>query len=83
MRSDRRDRNSEWREYVFAVSNQHVVIGQDDYLLSADGLRGAERLGGQKSGSFAVGMNASFFPAKNSNGFSEQTISGHVIAGRS
>ena len=37
----------------------------------------------QKSGLFAVGMNASLFAAKNSNGFSEQTISGHSIAGRS
>jgi bifunctional non-homologous end joining protein LigD len=40
-------------------------------------------LSAQKSGLFAVGRNASFLPAKNSNGFSAQTISGHSIAGRS
>jgi hypothetical protein len=37
----------------------------------------------QKSGLLAVGTNASFFPAKNSKGFSAQAISGHSIAGRS
>ena len=31
----------------------------------------------------AVGTNASFFPAKKSNGFSAQTYSGHAMAGRS
>jgi hypothetical protein len=37
----------------------------------------------QKSGLFAVGTNASFFPAKNSNRFSGQAISGHAMAGHS
>jgi hypothetical protein len=37
-RSYQRDRDSEWREYVCAVSNQHVVIDHEDYLMSADGL---------------------------------------------
>jgi hypothetical protein len=37
-RSYKRDRDSEWREYVCAASNQHVVIDHEDYLLSADGL---------------------------------------------
>ena len=27
-----------WNEYVCAATNEHVAIGQDDYLLSADGL---------------------------------------------
>jgi len=37
-RTYQRDRNSEWREYVCAGSNQHVVIDHEDYLMSADGL---------------------------------------------
>ena len=27
-----------WDEYVCAATNQHVAVGHDDYLLSADGL---------------------------------------------
>jgi hypothetical protein len=38
MRSYQRNRDSEWREYVCAASNQHIVIDHEDYLLSADGL---------------------------------------------
>jgi hypothetical protein len=41
------------------------------------------KLRAQKSGLLAVGTNASFFPAKNSKGFSAQAISGHSIAVRS
>jgi hypothetical protein len=37
-RNYRRTRNPEWHEYVCAVGNEHIVIGRDDYLLSADGL---------------------------------------------
>src|ERR1700730_1365385 len=37
-RSYQRDRATEWREYVCAASNQHIVIDHEDYLLSADGL---------------------------------------------
>jgi hypothetical protein len=37
-RSYRRTRNPEWREYVCGADNEHIVIGHDDYLLSADGL---------------------------------------------
>src|SRR5260221_14515894 len=37
----------------------------------------------QKSALSAVGTNASFFPAKKSNGFSAQTFSSHAIPGRS
>jgi hypothetical protein len=37
-RSYRRDRNLIWGEYICSENNQHVVIGNDDYLLSADGL---------------------------------------------
>jgi hypothetical protein len=37
-RSYQRDRDTEWREYVCAASNQHIVIDHEDYLMSADGL---------------------------------------------
>jgi hypothetical protein len=37
-RSYQRNADPVWHEYVCAVSNQHVVIGHDDYLMSADGL---------------------------------------------
>jgi hypothetical protein len=37
-RTYRRSSNPVWHEYVCSVSNQHVVIGHDDYLMSADGL---------------------------------------------
>jgi hypothetical protein len=37
-RSYHRNRDSEWREYVCAASNQHIVIDHEDYLMSADGL---------------------------------------------
>jgi hypothetical protein len=37
-RSYQRNRDSEWREYVCAASNQHIVIDHEDYLMSADGL---------------------------------------------
>jgi hypothetical protein len=37
-RTYRRSPNPVWHEYVCSVSNEHVVIGHDDYLLSADGL---------------------------------------------
>jgi len=37
-RNYRRTRNPEWHEYVCAAGNEHIVIGHDDYLLSADGL---------------------------------------------
>jgi hypothetical protein len=38
VRSYRRTRNSIWDEYNCTVGNEHIVIGHDDYLLSADGL---------------------------------------------
>jgi hypothetical protein len=37
-RTYRRTQNPEWHEYTCAASNQHIIIGPDDYLLSADGL---------------------------------------------
>jgi hypothetical protein len=37
-RSYQRSPNPEWHEYTCSVSNQHIVIGRDDFLLSADGL---------------------------------------------
>jgi hypothetical protein len=38
-RTYRRTRNPVWDEYTCSVSsNQHIVIGPDDYFLSADGL---------------------------------------------
>jgi hypothetical protein len=37
-RSYRRERDYKWGEYVCAANNQHVVIGKEDYFLSADGL---------------------------------------------
>ena len=37
-RTYRRTQNPVWHEYTCSVSNQHIVIGRDDYLLSADGL---------------------------------------------
>jgi hypothetical protein len=37
-RSYRRERDYRWSEYVCAANNQHVVIGKEDYFLSADGL---------------------------------------------
>ena len=36
-RSYRRDRNPKWVEYICAEDNHHIVIGKEDYLLSADG----------------------------------------------
>jgi len=36
-RSYRRERDYRWSEYVCAANNQHVVIGKEDYFLSADG----------------------------------------------
>jgi hypothetical protein len=36
-RSYRRERDYRWGEYVCAANNQHVVIGKEDYFLSADG----------------------------------------------
>jgi hypothetical protein len=37
-RSYRRERDYRWSEYVCAANNQHIVIGKEDYFLSADGL---------------------------------------------
>ncbi len=37
-RTYRRTRDPVWHEYTCATSNEHIVIGRDDYLLSADGL---------------------------------------------
>jgi hypothetical protein len=37
-RSYRRTANPVWHEYDCSVSNEHIIIGHDDYLLSADGL---------------------------------------------
>jgi hypothetical protein len=37
-RTYRRTQNPEWHEYICSASNEHIVIGRDDYLLSADGL---------------------------------------------
>ena len=37
-RSYHRNRDTEWREYVCAASNQHITIDHEDYLMSADGL---------------------------------------------
>ena len=37
-RSYRRHRDYRWSEYTCAADNQHVVIGKEDYFLSADGL---------------------------------------------
>jgi hypothetical protein len=37
-RSYRRERDYRWSEYVCAANNQHVVIGKEDYFLSADGM---------------------------------------------
>jgi hypothetical protein len=61
-----------------AGESQNKVSWSSKWEIRLSGLVSA-----QKSGLFAVGMNASLFAAKNSNGFSEQTISGHSIAGRS
>ena len=36
-RSYRRYRNYPWGEYVCTADNQHVVIGKEDYFMSADG----------------------------------------------
>jgi hypothetical protein len=36
-RSYRRDRRLVWGEYACNESNEHVVIGSEDYFLSADG----------------------------------------------
>jgi hypothetical protein len=38
VRSYRRTRNAIWDEYNCTVGNEHIVIGHDDYLLSAGGL---------------------------------------------
>ena len=37
IRSYRRDRNPKWAEYICAEDNHHVVIGNEDYLVSWDG----------------------------------------------
>ena len=37
IRSYRRSRNPKWIEYVCAEDNHHIVIGNEDYLVSADG----------------------------------------------
>jgi hypothetical protein len=37
-RTYRRTQNPEWHEYTCSAANEHIVIGRDDYLLSADGL---------------------------------------------
>jgi len=36
-RSYRRDRDYRWREYVCVADNQHLILGNEDYFLSADG----------------------------------------------
>src|SRR6266849_10731458 len=36
-RSYRRYRDYMWSEYVCSANNQHVIIGKEDYFLSADG----------------------------------------------
>ena len=36
-RSYRRERNPKWVEYVCSEDNHHVVIGNEDYLVSGDG----------------------------------------------
>jgi len=36
-RSYRRDRDYRWREYVCVADNQHLILGREDYFLSADG----------------------------------------------
>ena len=38
IRNYRRTTNPVWHEYNCSVSNEHIIIGHDDYLLSADGL---------------------------------------------
>jgi len=37
-RSYRRVRDYAWSEYTCALDNQHVIIGKDDYFMSAEGL---------------------------------------------
>jgi hypothetical protein len=37
-RSYRRTRDYRWSAYTCAADNQHVIIGKEDYMLSADGL---------------------------------------------
>ncbi len=37
-RSYRRTRDYRWSPYTCAADNQHVIIGREDYMLSADGL---------------------------------------------
>ncbi len=37
-RSYRRTRDYKWSPYTCAANNQHIVIGKEDYMLSADGL---------------------------------------------
>jgi hypothetical protein len=37
-RSYRRTRDYKWSPYTCAADNQHVIIGKEDYMLSADGL---------------------------------------------
>ena len=56
-RTYRRDRATEWREYVCAASNQHIVIGHEDYLLSADGLLMPVKKGPEAAG-FALFRSA-------------------------
>jgi hypothetical protein len=36
-RSYRRNRNHTWNEYTCGLDNQHIVVGKEDYFLSADG----------------------------------------------
>ena len=36
-RSYRRNRDYRWSEYVCVADNQHIIIGKEDYFLSADG----------------------------------------------
>jgi hypothetical protein len=47
IRNYRRTANPVWHEYNCSVSNEHIVIGHDDYLLSADGLLMPVRKGQQ------------------------------------
>jgi hypothetical protein len=46
-RSYRRTRDYRWSAYTCAADNQHVIIGKEDYMLSADGLLMPVRKGQQ------------------------------------
>ena len=37
-RSYKRKRNAEWAEYNCYENNEHVIVGNEAYLISADGL---------------------------------------------